>query len=90
LRVRPSCDTLATALVYWAEVSMDAPLIEYWKGGTGEYSRLVRWMRNWVGEDKMPTAAHIGVHIRRVDFFRNMRYRGPAPAVDLSEDEDEE
>ncbi|KAH9943760.1 hypothetical protein B0H21DRAFT_695230 [Amylocystis lapponica] len=78
LGVMPSRNTLATALVYWAEVSMDAPLIERWKGGTSEYSKLVRWMRDWIGDGGMPRASDIGIHVRRLKYFREAHYRGPA------------
>ena len=60
LNVRPSRATLATALVYWAEVGMDAPLVEMIKvkglgfGGEGgrrrgsPYEELWAWMEGWL------------------------------------------
>ena len=54
LNVAPSTNTLAMALVFWAEVSLHAPLIENWVGERSEYARLVRWIREWVGDERAP------------------------------------
>ncbi|KAF8630279.1 hypothetical protein AX17_005465 [Amanita inopinata Kibby_2008] len=52
----PNRATLAVALVFWAEVSMHPPLIESWTGGweRSQYARLAEWMKDWVGEWRMP------------------------------------
>ncbi|GBE87174.1 hypothetical protein SCP_1004210 [Sparassis crispa] len=74
LDVKPSRNTLATALVYWAEVSMDSPLVEHWKSERSEYLRLIRWMKEWVGSENLPTDADIGLHLGRIKWFRDLRY----------------
>jgi len=45
--------TTAMALVFWAEVSLRAPLFEQF-GGEGEYQKLLRWLEEWVGASRMP------------------------------------
>ncbi|KAF8154189.1 hypothetical protein B0H34DRAFT_661422 [Crassisporium funariophilum] len=56
LGIQPSDSTVAVALVFWGEVSAQAPLVERWSGGPekNEYSRLVDWIRDWVGEMRLP------------------------------------
>jgi hypothetical protein len=56
LGIQPSDSTIAVALVFWAEVSVQAPLVEKWTGGPekNEYSKLVNWIRDWVGEKRLP------------------------------------
>ncbi|KAI0270513.1 hypothetical protein BC834DRAFT_950309 [Gloeopeniophorella convolvens] len=78
LGVAPRPRTLAYALVFWAEVSVGAPLLERLRGGGGEYLRLVRWMEDWVGLANVPNEAEIGVAMRRVDVMRNGSGRGQA------------
>ncbi|KZT68086.1 hypothetical protein DAEQUDRAFT_712523 [Daedalea quercina L-15889] len=70
LGIKPQKDTLATALVYWAEVGMDAPLFEHLRDGSSQYARLQRWMRGWVGEAHMPTDEVIWRHVRRRKLFK--------------------
>ncbi|EPS98855.1 hypothetical protein FOMPIDRAFT_1125578 [Fomitopsis schrenkii] len=80
LGIRPSQDTLATALVYWAEVGMDAPLFEHFRAsGASQYERLKRWMAEWVGRDAMPTDRHIAGNMHRYGLFRELSRR---PRVD--------
>ncbi|KAA1474175.1 hypothetical protein DENSPDRAFT_316685 [Dentipellis sp. KUC8613] len=55
LEILPRKKTLAFALMYWGEVGMNAPLLEQWDGASGEYAKLVLWMRDWVGVDGVPT-----------------------------------
>ncbi|TFY62264.1 hypothetical protein EVJ58_g3981 [Rhodofomes roseus] len=76
LGIRPSQQTLATALVYWAEVGMDAPLFEHFRDGMSQYARLKRWMNEWVGDRMMPTDEHVAVQIQRLKHFRE-RTRQP-------------
>ena len=78
LNIRPSKSTLATALVYWAEVSMDAPLIAALKGRSkmDPYSRLTGWLMHWVGERGMPSNEQIGEQMRRINYYRNSDYEG--------------
>ncbi|KAF8968810.1 hypothetical protein BDZ97DRAFT_1654536 [Flammula alnicola] len=56
LGLQPSESTLAVALVFWSEVSVQAPLVERWTGGPekNEYAKLVDWIREWVGEKRLP------------------------------------
>jgi hypothetical protein len=44
LGIMPRMRLLAYALVFWAEVSIGAPLLERLRVSGGEYVRLVRWM----------------------------------------------
>lgn len=80
LKVRASKTTLATALVHWMEVSMDAPLIERFKGGPSRspYTALMSWMRDWVGESNMPTRVEMSNEMARLAFYRHSRYDGRA------------
>ncbi|KAI0298467.1 hypothetical protein B0F90DRAFT_1732731 [Multifurca ochricompacta] len=67
--IAPRTPTLAYALVFWAEVSVGAPLLERWRGASGgEYVRLVKWMEDWVGVENVPDEAAVGEAMRRVDF----------------------
>lgn len=71
LGVVPRTRTLAYALVFWAEVSVGAPLLEQLRGAhRGEYVRIVRWMEEWVGVANVPDDAAIGEAMRRVDGMR--------------------
>jgi hypothetical protein len=56
LNGRPSRKTLALALIYWGEVSMAAPWLEAraQRAARSQYARLTQWIRDWVGDDKMP------------------------------------
>jgi hypothetical protein len=58
LRIQPSDSTIAVALVFWAELGVQAPLVERLTGGpeNNEYSKLVDWIRDWVGEKRLPDA----------------------------------
>jgi len=87
LGITPRPRTLAYALVFWAEVSVGAPLLERLRGnrggggaaaargggGQGEYVRLVRWMGEWVGAHNVPDEAEVGEAMRRVDAMRRGR-----------------
>lgn len=53
LRIIPFEKTIAMALIFWAEVSLRAPLFEQF-GGEGEYPKLLRWLEAWVGASRMP------------------------------------
>ena len=65
--VRPDKATLAIAMVFWAEVSRHAPLVEEWTGGEAksQFQRLWNWAEDWVGEDKMPTPDNVGRWLRK-------------------------
>ncbi|KAF9054021.1 hypothetical protein BJ165DRAFT_1310568, partial [Panaeolus papilionaceus] len=55
LGIQPSEATLALSLVLWGEISVGAPLVErFGSDGGAEYRRLVDWLRDWVGEDRLP------------------------------------
>ena len=75
LGIKPRVRTLSYALVFWAEVSIGAPLLERLrvsgKYEEGEYVRLVRWMEEWVGFDNVPDEAAVGEAMRRVDDMRH-------------------
>ncbi|OSC99981.1 hypothetical protein PYCCODRAFT_1446447 [Trametes coccinea BRFM310] len=89
LAVRPSKATLATALVYWAEVGLGGPLIERWRGeGGSAYDALVRWVEEWVGRGRGPGAEEMQATFRRVQYFREMQGLGGA-ARDLMEEEED-
>ncbi|KAI0674740.1 hypothetical protein C8Q78DRAFT_965279 [Trametes maxima] len=89
LRVRPSRETLAVALVYWGEVSLEGPLIERWKGDSGSgYGRLEKWMGRWVGRRSMPRREEMQRALSRVKWFREMgRYGEGRAKVELEVDE---
>jgi hypothetical protein len=83
LGIIPHRRTLAYALVFWAEVSIGAPLFEWLRdtravsgGGLGEYARLVRWMEEWVGAQNVPDEASVGEAMRRIDDMRQGRDGG--------------
>ena len=56
LNIEPSDSTITVALVFWAELGVQAPLVEKWSGGpeNNEYSRLVDWIGDWVGKKRLP------------------------------------
>ncbi|EIN05268.1 hypothetical protein PUNSTDRAFT_107540 [Punctularia strigosozonata HHB-11173 SS5] len=68
MEVKCSKETLALVTVLWAEVGMRAPLVENWlarKGGPGvdersEYAKLMAWMKEWVGQEGMPSERDVG------------------------------
>lgn len=74
LDIKPRRRTLSYALVFWAEVSVGAPLLErlhiHGGHGDGEYVRFVRWMEEWVGVENVPDEAAVGEAMRRVDGMR--------------------
>lgn len=76
LRVRPTGATLALALVFWSEVSVQAPLIEKWTGGSekSEYSRLREWMKEWVGNGRVPNERLLGEWHHKVAKLRSTCY----------------
>jgi hypothetical protein len=59
----PTRELLAMALLYWGDVSMAAPMFESraQRAATSEYTRLVRWIREWVGEEGLPNQVNIGM-----------------------------
>lgn len=91
LNIVPSKSTLATAIVHWAEVSSDAPLIEAMKGGQyhSPYERLIEWMTEWVGEENMPHGQHIQTERGRVRYYKETSYRDMLDqAREISDDVD--
>lgn len=58
LGITPFEKTMAMALIFWAEVSLRAPLFEQF-GGEGEYSKLLKWLEAWVGRDRIPGQARM-------------------------------
>lgn len=72
LRISPSKNTIASALVYWSEVSKDAPLIEAMKGGShrSPYAMLSQWIQAWVGKEHMPTSIEWSHAIKRLAYYR--------------------
>jgi pentatricopeptide repeat protein len=72
--IQPTVTTLSVALVFWSEVSVQAPLIEQWWGEeNSEYVRLERWIREWVGEERVPGQAELEKWHRIVDKMRERR-----------------
>ena len=69
---------LVYALVFGAEVSVAAPLLERlrsfrdcrWGDDGRECVRLVRWMEDRVGAEKVPDEAAVGEAMRKVDSMR--------------------
>ncbi|EPQ55890.1 hypothetical protein GLOTRDRAFT_121282 [Gloeophyllum trabeum ATCC 11539] len=72
LAIPPRKATLALALAYWGEVSMNAPLVER-VTGQNEYRRLWAWMGGWVGERGMPTREDVGDALRMLAQMREAR-----------------
>jgi len=73
--VRPRAATLAVALVFWQEVSVQAPLVERWRGGDArdEYEKLRVWMEEWVGHEYMPRPSLVAEWCRKVASMRAPR-----------------
>lgn len=80
LHVRPSRSTIATALTYWGEVSLDAPWLERMKGGraNSSYAMLETWLTGWLGKGNMPKQHHMQAALQRIRFVREMASFGPA------------
>ncbi|KAI0073182.1 hypothetical protein K474DRAFT_242956 [Panus rudis PR-1116 ss-1] len=78
LSIVPSKLTIATALIHWSEVGMDAPLIEAIKGGpdNSPYHKFVRWITEWVGKDGMPTGKEYEATLARIRYYRESDYVG--------------
>lgn len=76
LRVHPSKVTLATALVHWMDVSMDAPLIERFKGNQGRnpYVALTQWLEGWVGKGGMPVREDMAKEMKRAAYYRDVNW----------------
>jgi pentatricopeptide repeat protein len=56
LNVEPSKGTLTVSILFWSEVSLQAPLVERWVGESrSEFGKLISWLMDWVGEERMPT-----------------------------------
>jgi len=53
LGIIPYQKTIAISLIFWAEVSLRAPLFEQF-GGEGEYQKLLKWLEGWIGASRMP------------------------------------
>ena len=58
LGIVPLEKTIAMALVFWAEVSLRAPLFEQF-GREGEYPKLLKWLEGWVGQSRMPSQSRM-------------------------------
>ena len=78
LCILPTESTIAVALVFWAELGVQAPLVEKWSGGPekNEYSRLVDWIRDWVGNKKIPSPNMLYKWQRVVRKMREFREPG--------------
>jgi hypothetical protein len=70
LDIKPSRHTLSVALVFWAEVSLHGPLIEKLVGERSEYLKLVRWIREWVGDKGAPNDKDIRRWLKHVARIR--------------------
>lgn len=73
LAITPSVNTLATALVYWAELKISAPLVEHYMSEQSPYRRLVTWVEEWVGSENLPGEADVGKHLQRIKALRERR-----------------
>ncbi|KAF7978194.1 hypothetical protein HWV62_1408 [Athelia sp. TMB] len=75
LQVKPSHRTLCFALIFWAEVSLRGPLFEDWadRNDRSEYGRLVKWMKEWVGEKRVPTDDMVAAYLKEVDDAKDTR-----------------
>lgn len=75
LQVKPSQRTLCFALIFWAEVSLRGPLFEDWaeRNERSEYGRLVQWIRDWVGDRKVPTDGIVAGYLKEVAEARDSR-----------------
>ena len=80
LGITPSTSTLALSLAAWSEVSVQAPLLErFQSGGTGdgnegrEYVRLVEWIKEWVGEKRIPGVKEITKWSSIIEKVRNVK-----------------
>lgn len=82
LRIVPSKDTLATALVYWSSV----PNADRWGGRQHSYNEFYKWLHAWVGESKMPTADEMSSTFRRLRYF-NERTRADITAAHIEKAE---
>lgn len=73
LGLHPSTATLALALVFWSEVSLHAPLIVSWVGGPAgdNHTKLVMWLRDWVGEILLPSPTELLKWQRIVNEMKN-------------------
>ena len=60
LDIRPTKVTLARALALWSEVSLRGPLEEpFAPEGTREYQKLVKWLKEWLGEKGMVSESRV-------------------------------
>lgn len=69
LELVPRKETLCFALVLFAEVSLRGPLLETY-GDISEYKKLVAWLSNWLGSDKLPEDSHLRWAFRRLQADR--------------------
>ncbi|TFK80446.1 hypothetical protein K466DRAFT_605324 [Polyporus arcularius HHB13444] len=84
LRVWPSRDTLATALVYWGEVALEGPWVQRvreWRARErgaedSEYIRGVKWVTKWVGRKNVPRKDETYRALARVRWFRDSQAIG--------------
>ncbi|KAI0313478.1 hypothetical protein OF83DRAFT_1175648 [Amylostereum chailletii] len=73
LGIVPKRETLAYALVYWGEVTVDAPLVGAFRGsGKDEYVKLVKWILDWAGY--VPSDTDFGMAMRRVERMRRGKH----------------
>ncbi|KAI1789664.1 hypothetical protein LXA43DRAFT_1019805 [Ganoderma leucocontextum] len=72
LKVHPSRDTLATALVYWGEVTFEGPWIQRLRRGESQYVRLLKWITKWVGWGNVPRRDEMQKALMRVKWFREL------------------
>ncbi|EJF57499.1 hypothetical protein DICSQDRAFT_183214 [Dichomitus squalens LYAD-421 SS1] len=72
LKVRPSRDTLATALVHWGEVTFEGPWIQRLRGGESQYIKLLKWITKWVGRENVPGRNDTQKALMRVKWFREL------------------
>ncbi|KXN85232.1 hypothetical protein AN958_11507 [Leucoagaricus sp. SymC.cos] len=74
--IQPSNSIIALSLAAWSEVSVAAPLVERFNQRRyegREYVRLVEWIKDWVGERRIPGLKEVMKWSRIVENVRERR-----------------
>ena len=83
--VRPGAATLACALVYWGEVTLEGLWVQPLRRMEhDQYIRLREWIRRWVGRGNMPTREARQNALMRVRRLRDAKVPKP-PRVKAAE-----
>ena len=87
LGVQPQRVTLAAALVYWSEVTLEGPWFERWKGEKSRYIALLKWITQWVGRRHTPHRGDMQDALGRVKWLREVI--PPQPQEVKNEDDED-